>query len=200
MAEPDLNQHLTRGSLDFETAQESMGSGLLHLRSWVALNVNTRSESLVSSTLESRGYKTFSPTILERRKYSDRYKSVKVPVFSGYVLAYLQDSDKANVVSCPAVKYIVSFGGTPARIPDETVCNIRRMVENGGQPVPFCSAGELVRVEYGSLSGVEGTYLRRGAEGKLVVSIDILGRSVAVHVSPDHVTSVRRSNIAISAS
>ena len=166
-------------------------------RSWIALKVNTRSEPLVAKILETRGYETFSPTISERRKYSDRFKTVDVPVLPGYVLACWSEGSKAHILSCPAVKYIVSFGGQLATISNETVDGIRRMLTNGARPVPYFRAGELVRVEAGLLSGIEGRYVRRGSTGALVVSIDILERSVALHIDDDQVDLVSRPSPAV---
>lgn len=166
-------------------------------RSWIALKVNNRSEPLASSILEARGYETFSPTIPERRQYSDRSKLVNVPVFPGYVLTYWHDRNKAAILSCPAVNYIVSFGGEPARISDETVHSIRQMLANGGRPVRYYRSGEPVRVLHGPLSGIEGKYVRRGPTGSLVVSIDILGRSVGVHIDPDHVGLIHSRSLPV---
>ncbi len=164
-------------------------------RSWIALKVNTRSESLVSQILETRGYETFSPTISERRKYSDRFKTVEVAVLPGYVLSYWNDGPKTPILSCPGVKYIVSFGGQLATISDQTVDGLRRMITNGAHPVPYFRSGELVRVESGLLSGIEGRYMRRGSTGTLVVSVDILERSVALHIDDDRVELVSRPSL-----
>jgi transcription antitermination factor NusG len=161
--------------------------------SWFALKVNARSELLASNALASRGFEVFSPTVSERRLYADRFKVVDVPVLSGYVLIHWNGTQKAAVLSTPAVQYFVSFGKYPATIPHQDVANIRRMITNGGQPCPYLTTGDRVRVETGVLAGVEGIYLHRARGGQLVVSIELIERSVALHIDEDQVQPMARS-------
>jgi transcription antitermination factor NusG len=133
-----------------------------------------------------RGFEVFAPVITERRLYADRFKNIDVPVLSGYVLIRWDGKGKNDILSAPAVQYLVSFGGKPTELEDTEIANIRKMIENGGQPVPFLSTGHRVRVETGVLAGVEGIYLRR-SRGQLVVSIDLIERSVALHVDENRV-------------
>jgi len=156
---------------------------------WFALKVSNRSEPVAASALRMRGFEVFAPVITERRLYADRYKNIDVPVLSGYVLLRWDGKRKNDILSAPAVQYLVSFGNKPAELNDAEISNIRRMIENGGQPVPFLSAGDRVRVETGVLAGVEGIYLRR-SRGQLVVSIDLIERSVALYVDEDRIRPV----------
>jgi transcription antitermination factor NusG len=152
---------------------------------WYALKVNKRSESVATNALKMRGFEVFSPTVTERRLYADRTKNVEVPVLSGYVLIRWSGLSKNDVLSTPAVQYLVSFGGSPAVIGDQEIANIQRLIAHGGQPVPYLAAGDRVRVETGALAGMEGVYLRRARAGQLVVSIELIERSVALHVDEE---------------
>jgi transcription antitermination factor NusG len=153
---------------------------------WFALKVSNRSEPVAAKALRLRGFEIFSPVITERRLYADRFKNVDIPVFAGYVLIRWDGKSKNDILSAPAVQYLVSFGGSPAVIRDTEISDVRRTIENGGQPVPYLATGHRVRVETGALAGVEGIYVRR-SRGQLVVSIELIERSIALHVDEDRV-------------
>ena len=154
---------------------------------WFALKVNTRSEDLACRALSNRGYEVFSPTFPERRRYTDRFKVVDTPILAGYVLIRWEENSKVPILSCPAVQNFVSFGGRPEPVPERTVADIGRMLNNGGRPVPYLTVGRRVRVETGVLAGIEGTYLRQANGGQLVISVDMIQRSVALQIDEDHV-------------
>ena len=165
--------------------------------SWFALKVDARSESRASLALANLGYEVFSPTYPERRRYSDRFKIVATPVLSGYVLIRWDERDKGQVLSCPAVHSFVSVGEGPQPIPERAITDLVRMLANGGHPVPYFTAGDRIRVESGILAGIEGTYVRRGSGGLLLVSVDLIERSVAIQINEDQVSRLdRRSSVA----
>jgi transcription antitermination factor NusG len=157
---------------------------------WYAVKVRTRSEPIAVAALLNRGYDPFAPTIAERRPYSDRMAVVQVPVFPGYVFCRLDTQDKVPVISSPAVEYIVSFAGQPATVPDEEIEAVRRAVEAGGCPRTYLSIGQRIRIEYGSLAGLEGVLERNGKENRIVVSVHLLQRSVSVEIDEDQIRAI----------
>ncbi len=159
--------------------------GLSH---WFALKVRTRSEPAAQTALRNLGYEAFSPTYLERRRYSDRIKAVQTPVFPGYIFCRLDPQRKLPVISAPAVEYIVSFGNEPMPVPEKQIEAIRSVVAAGGTPTEYLSIGQRVRIEYGSLAGVEGILVRRTGSTRLVVSIELLRRSVTLEINEDQVS------------
>ncbi len=158
---------------------------------WFALRVSSRSETLAADALRNRGFEVFAPFITERRLYADRFKNIDTPVFAGYVLVRWDGKAKNDILSAPAVQYFVSFGRGPVPIDDMEVSSIQRVINNGGEPVPFLSIGDRVRVETGVLAGVEGVYVRR-SRGQLVVSVDLIEKSVALFVDEDQISPVSR--------
>jgi transcription antitermination factor NusG len=158
---------------------------------WYALKVRTRSEPVVVTALRNRGYDPFAPVIPERRRYCDRMTVVQTPVFPGYILCRLDAHKKVPVISTPGVEYIVSFAGAPAIVPEEEVEAVRRALEAGARPRPYLAVGQRVRIEYGSLAGLEGILLRQGNEHRLVVSVHLLQRSVSVEIDEDQVRSIK---------
>jgi transcription antitermination factor NusG len=157
---------------------------------WYALKVRTRSEFLAVKVLRNRGYEPFCPTYPERRRYSDRIKVIENVAFPGYLFCRFDPTKKLPVISSRAIEYIVGTRGVPAPIPDQQIADIRRALEAGARPAPYFRAGQRVRVEYGALAGVEGVLARDASTGQLVVSIDLLQRSVAVSIDEHQVRPV----------
>lgn len=159
---------------------------------WYALKVHTRSETDASSALKSLGFLSYCPTVPERRRYCDRMKTVTVPVFPGYVFCRFDLGRKSKVLNSIAVEYIVGFGAKPAAIPEEQIVSLRRVIDNGGASMPFLRAGQRVRVIHGALAGVEGILLKEpeSENSKLVLSVDILERSVSVTIQESYVAAV----------
>ena len=155
---------------------------------WFALKVRTRSEPVAVSALRTRGYDPFCPVYVERRRYSDRVKNVENPVFPGYLFCRFDPTRKIPVISSPAVEYILSSCGVLSEIPEQEISNIRRTVEAGARPTTYFKAGQRVRVEYGSLAGVEGVLVREGTRHSLVVSVELLQRAVSLHIDQDQIT------------
>jgi transcription antitermination factor NusG len=96
------------------------------------------------------------------------------------------------VLNSIAVEYIVSFGAKPAAIPEEQIVSLRRVLDDGGAAAPFLNIGQRVRVTHGSLAGVEGILLKQpeSENSKLVLSVDILQRSVSVTIPEAYVAAV----------
>ena len=92
---------------------------------WYAIKVRTRSEPVAVAVLRNKGYDPFSPTIAERRRYSDRMTTVRTPAFPGYIFCRLDVRKKVTVLSCPAIDYIVGFAGALAIVPDEEIDAVR---------------------------------------------------------------------------
>lgn len=139
------------------------------------------------SALSNKGYKTFSPTIAQRRRYSDRMAVVHTPAFPGYIFCRLDAHKKVPVLSCPAIDYIVSFAGAPAVVPEEEIEAVRRVLLAGGCPRPYLTIGQRIGIEYGSLAGLEGVLERFGKQNRIVVSVHLLQRSVSVEIDEDQI-------------
>lgn len=91
------------------------------------------------------------------------------------------------MLTSAAVEYVVGLSVGPMPIPDHEVSAIRRTVEAGGRPFPYLQTGQRVRVEVGPLAGVEGILSRQATKNRLVVSVNLLQRAVALHISAEEV-------------
>jgi transcription termination/antitermination protein NusG len=170
---------------DIDTTNSSSGEF-----SWYALKVRTRSEFLAVEALRNKGYEPFCPTYPERRRYSDRMKVIENVAFPGYLFCRFDPHKKIPVISSPAIEYIVGTRGMPEPIPDHQIASIRRALEAGARPAPYFRIGQRVRVEYGALAGIEGVLARDASTGRLIISIDLLQRSVALQIDEHQVRPV----------
>jgi transcription antitermination factor NusG len=151
---------------------------------WYAVQVRAGGEPQVNAVLENKGYEVFCPTYLETRKYSDRLKSVNVALFSGYTFCRLEISKRLPVLVTEGVNGIVSFGGVPQPIPEEEIEKIRSAIKSGARakPWPYLTAGRRIRIQCGSMAGLEGILVKIKGSDHVVLSITMLQRSVCVEI------------------
>lgn len=154
---------------------------------WYALTVAPRHEFRVRDGLSSLGQsgvvEAFLPTYQDKRLWSDRTKVIDVPLFTGYVFARFDPKAlRIPVLRLGGVKSIVGFGSEPLALSDGEIESVRSLVASGFpvQQWPFLRAGQKVRVEHGPLRGAEGVIVSQKDAWMMVVSIELLQRSVAV--------------------
>ena len=161
---------------------------------WYALRVKPRFEKLVHEHLEQKGYEAFLPSYLSRNRWSDRIKDVRLPLFSGYTFCRFDVNARLPILITPGVQFIVGLGRSPVAVDETEIENIRRAV-NSGQPMrpwPFIKVGQKVEIERGPLQGLSGIVLRMKNVDRLIVSVSLLMRSVAVEIDYDAVRPVKR--------
>ncbi len=153
---------------------------------WYGLHTRSRHEKIVAQRLEERGVTTFLPLVTETHRWSDRRKSVQMPLFSCYVFAKFvpNRSERLRVLRVDGVFGLVGAKGEGIAIPDEQIDAVRSLVE--GQlpwsPHPFLQIGQRVRIKSGALDGLEGVLVQRNGDRTLVISVDAIQRSLAVRV------------------
>jgi transcription antitermination factor NusG len=151
---------------------------------WYGLRVRSRYERTVASHLQGRGYESLLPLYTCRRRWSDRFKEIELPLFPGYVFCQFNPLNQLPILSIPGVVHVVGVGRTPVPIDETEIAAIQTVVKSGlpRQPWPFLQIGHRVRIEYGPLCGVEGILLDFKGRQRLVLSVIFLQRSVAVQV------------------
>lgn len=151
---------------------------------WYALAVKPQHEFKVFEGLKSLDeIEGFLPTYRDKRIWSDRVKVLDAPLFPGYCFARFEyPGRRVPVLRVAGVKSIVGLGCVAAAVPDEEIFMIRTLVNSSFpvRPWPFLRAGHRVRVGHGPLRGVEGVILEQKDEWRMVVSVELLQRSVAV--------------------
>jgi transcriptional antiterminator NusG len=151
---------------------------------WFAIWTRSRHEKSVHEQLGRKDVEAFLPTITRWSRWKDRKKQVDWPLFPGYVFARFDPEASLPIVQCSGVVSIISFEGVPAPIPDIEIDSVRRLVESELQydPCPLIREGMMVEVIHGPLRGVIGRLVRKGSHARLVLSVDLIGRGVAVTV------------------
>ena len=151
---------------------------------WFALQVRTRHESGVANYLQGQGYESFLPLYKCRKRWSDRIKEVQTPLFPGYLFCRFDAQDRLPILKTPGVMQIVGVNRVPVAVDESEINAIQTLVATGlpNQPWPFLQVGERVRIESGSLCGIEGILMDFKGSHRLVLSITLLQRSVSVEI------------------
>ena len=151
---------------------------------WYALRVRSRHENTVASHLQARGYESFLPLYKSQRRWSDRLKEIELPLFPGYVFCQFNLLDRLPILTVPGIVHVVGIGRTPVAIDETEIAAIQAAVKSGllREPWPFLEIGHRVSIEQGPLCGVEGILLGFRGHQRLVLSVTLLQRSVAVQV------------------
>ena len=154
------------------------------LSPWVGVRVRSRCEKMAADSLRGKGYEVFLPLYRARRQWSDRVKVIEQPLFPGYLFCRLDVTARAPVVETPGVVSFVSFGRTPAAVDEQVIRNIQEIIRSGLPmgPWPYLREGQRVEVSQGPLKGLRGILTRLKNEFRVVVSVTLLQRSVAVEV------------------
>lgn len=151
---------------------------------WFALRVRNRAEQLVGSALESKGYEVFVPAYLECRRYAGCVKKINAALFPGYLFCRLQVNNRLPLLTTPGVHHIVAMGGVPISVDEAEVNAIRLVVDSKlpAIPWPYLTSGHRVRIESGPFTGIEGIVMTLKGSERLVLSVHLLQRSVAVEI------------------
>jgi|SRR5271157_834772 len=151
---------------------------------WFAIRVRSRAEQLVGTALSGKGYEIFLPTYLECRRYSSCVKKVDAALFPGYLFCRLDVNRRLPVLSTTGVEHIVSTAGAPHPIEESEIAAIRTVIESrlATVPWPYLKVGTPVRIEFGPLAGLEGLVVTEKSRQRLVLSVHLLQRSVAVEI------------------
>ena len=159
-------------------------------QSWFALRVKSRCEKAVAAMAHSKGFEEFLPVYRCRRTWSDRLKSVELPLFPGYVFCRLDPLHRLPLLTTPGVLHLVGIGRTPIPIDEGEIASIRIAVQSGLsiEPWTFLECGQRVRLEKGPLAGLEGIFTGDSNEERVVVSVSLLKRSMAVTIKRKWVT------------
>src|ERR1700680_4837313 len=165
-------------------------------QAWFAVRVRSNHERISAVHLEERGYEEFTPSYKIERRWSDRKKEIDQLLFPGYVFCRLDPENRLPVLSAPGVVGLVGCGRVPTPIPDQEIERIRTMIQSGllVMPWPFLELGQTVLIEQGPLAGVEGILEEVKGKCRLIVSINLLRRSVGAEVDRHWVRPVKNSN------
>jgi transcription antitermination factor NusG len=158
---------------------------------WYAVHTRARHEARVVARLREQGIHTFLPLVRETHRWSDRKKTVDVPLFGCYVFVHIVPGAKERLQVCTTngVLQIVGTKGEGVPIPDEQIQAVRLLLSEHIPYTthPFLKIGQRVRIRGGAMDGVEGILTARNGDRTLIISVDAIQRSLAVRVEGYHV-------------
>ena len=152
---------------------------------WFAIQTRSRHEKCVDTQLEGQGLRTFLPVVAQLRRWSDRRKTIEVPLFPGYIFVRVVGcvEDRIRVLQVRGVVCFVGSRSEGTPIPEAQIADIRNIVNKATcRSYPFLKVGQRVRIRGGCLDGIEGIYVTQSNSRILVVSIPLIQRSLAVQI------------------
>ena len=151
---------------------------------WYAVVVFPRHEKVVGEYLTRRGVNFLLPLYRSVRRWKDRRKQLELALFPGYIFVNLDLRDRLQVLESPSVARFVSFQGQPAPVEDSEIRSLATALTAGlgATPHPYIREGKRARVVRGPLAGAEGLIMRRKDRYRLVLSIELIMRSVMLEV------------------
>lgn len=163
---------------------------------WYALYTRYHHEKAVAKALTAKGLTVFLPLYSAPRQWKDRAKVIRLPLFSCYVFIQGGLDRSLEILSTAGIYGFVCCGGSPAMIPQQEIEGVRRVVERSSkiEPHPFIKCGDWVRVKAGPLEGIEGNLVRKKNFSRLVLTVDLLGKSAAVELDVSLVERINTSS------
>jgi transcription antitermination factor NusG len=151
---------------------------------WYAVYTCSNHERRIARQLQERDVEYFLPLYETVHRWKDRRMRLQLPLFPGYLFVRMSLRDRLRVLQVPSVVRFVSSGGVPTVLPELEIESLRKGWCAGlsAQPHPYLTAGRRVRIKNGSLAGMEGILLRRKGSFRVVLSIDLIMRSIVVEV------------------
>ncbi len=158
--------------------------------SWFALQTRSRWEATTAGLLRGKGLETLLPTYTAKRKWSDRFKVVEEPLFPGYVFCRFDVHNRLPVLITPGVISVVGMGKTPIAVDDAEILSIQAAIGSGVhmEPWPYVEIGERVRIKDDVLDGMEGILTNFKGNHRVVISVTLLRRSVALEIDRSRIT------------
>src|ERR1700728_728379 len=151
---------------------------------WYALYTCARHEKQVARQIEQRHISCFLPLYRSVRRWKDRRKELELALFPGYVFVRIALEDRLRVLQLASVVRFVSFNGRPLPLPQGEMDTLMNGLRSGvrAEPHPYLTVGRRVSVKHGPLAGSQGILVRRKDKFRVVLSLELIMRSVAVEV------------------
>ncbi len=159
---------------------------------WYAVYTCANHEKRVADQFAGRGLEHFLPQYECLRRWKDRKVRLTLPLFPGYLFVHLAATERLRALQVPGVVRLVGFNGSPTPMPDEDLERIREFLGQGwrAEPHPYLQTGRRARVVRGPLAGMEGIVMRRKNRSRLVISFDLIQRSMAIEMDEADLTAV----------
>lgn len=176
---------------DLSSQKSSFHSDSWAAERWYALYTHPRHERVVQQQLRQRDIDCFLPFYNSVRRWKDRRKELQMPLFPGYLFVHVALKQRFQILPLPGVVGFVSFGSRPAELAESEISMLRNGLDySRAQPHPYLRVGRRVRVHSGPVAGLEGILIRRKDKLRVVVSVHLIQRSIAVEIDEDSIQPI----------
>jgi len=160
---------------------------------WYATYTRSRHEKSVAEQLQQRAVECFLPLYQTARRWKNGTFKVQFPLFPGYLFVHIPLKDRLKVLQVSGVVRLVGFNGLPTPLPHADIEIIRSALRKGidAQPHPYLKVGTRVCITSGPLAGLHGILLRKKGKPRVIVSVDMIMRSVAIDIDAHELELVR---------
>jgi transcription antitermination factor NusG len=162
---------------------------------WYAAYTRANHEKRVFEQLEGRAVESFLPLYESVSRWKDRRVRLELPLFQGYVFVHVALQERLRVLQVPGVVRLVGFGGVPAPLPDEQMDAMRigLLQRLRAEPHPYITVGRRIRVTRGPLQGAQGILMRKKGLFRVVLSLNLIMRAVAVEVDASDIEPITQT-------
>jgi transcription antitermination factor NusG len=167
---------------------------------WYAGYTASRHEKRVAEHFAQRGVEHFLPLYETIHRWNNGRHRVQLPLFPSYIFVHIALRDRRRVIEVPGFVRLVGFNSLPCPLPEVDINRMKEALNKGvvAEPYPYLTVGTRVEVRNGPLQGMTGILLRRQNKCRVVISVDLIMRSMAVEVEAADVVPVRRSALSAS--
>jgi transcription antitermination factor NusG len=165
-------------------------------KNWFAVFTVPRHEKRVEAHFRLREIENFLPLCQKSRQWKDGSKGMlQLPLFSSYIFVQIGCGGRAPVLGVPGVISIVGCGPRPLPVPDSYIYWLQAGLREGKiEPHPYLTAGTRVRIRFGAMAGMEGVLIRKKNNFRVVLTLEMIMKSVTVEVEIENIEPVARTS------
>jgi transcription antitermination factor NusG len=151
---------------------------------WYAIYTKHQHERAAAEVLVRKGFKILLPQYRSVHRWKDRNKTVLLPLFPCYLFVQTDLGRKLDILRTPGVFWLVESGGCACPVPENDIEGISKIIQGPARiaPHPFLKSGERVRIRRGALEGIEGILIKLKNQYRVVLSVELLRKAVAVEI------------------
>ncbi len=159
---------------------------------WYAIYTKSRFEKKIFTALQKKSIQAFLPLLKEKRRWSDRIKTIQVPMLPSYVFVRLCESQFTKLYYLPGFVRLVSFEGKPCIIKAKEIELMEQITRHGlaVKKANVCEIGDVVRIVNGPLKGWEGTIEQKMGKDRILFYLDGVQQVISIAVEAGDVERI----------